>query len=76
MAGNTETHLLTVGERWEQDIPHDPRSVEIGKAIAEIDYRENNDRFCFKFGGDGDNGEDLLYLLDCYFARKEAHNGR
>lgn len=63
---------LTVDERWEQGIDHDPRSIEIFRAIEEIDLKENGDYFCWKSGGDGDNGEALMYLLDCYFARKTS----
>lgn len=57
---------MNVDERWEQGIEHDPRSIALAKAIEKLDF-ENGDFFCFKFGGDGDNGEQLLYLLDIYF---------
>ncbi len=63
---------LTPGDRWELGIDHDPRAVEMFEAIALIDYHENDDYCGWKSGGDGDNGEDLMYLLDCYFARKDA----
>jgi hypothetical protein len=58
-------------DRWTQGIPHDVRSLKIAKGIAEIDYNECSDSFCWKFGGDGDNGETLLYLLDVYFERED-----
>lgn len=58
-------------ERWERGIDHDPRSEEIYEAIAAFDFKYG-DRFCFKSGGDGDNGEHLMYLLDCYFTEKDA----
>lgn len=61
---------MSVHERWEQGIPHHPKSEEIVKAITEIDF-ENGDYFCFKYGGDGDNGEHLMYLLDIYFENLE-----
>lgn len=67
--------ILNVDERWEQGIPHDPRSKEIASALADIDM-ENGDSLCLKFGGDGDNGEELMYLLDIYFARKDAESQR
>jgi hypothetical protein len=56
-----------ITERWEQGIPHDPRSEAIYHAIAELDWQEGSDFFGFKSGGDGDNGEHLMYLLDLYF---------
>lgn len=61
----------TPGERWEQGIDHDPRSEKIFHGIAKIDWERNNDLMCFKHGGDGDNGETLMYLLDCYFADED-----
>lgn len=63
---------LTITQRWEQGVPHDPRSIEIYKAIEKIDFEECSDSFCFKSGGDGDNGENLMYLLDLYFEDKDS----
>lgn len=57
----------TVAQRWEKGIPHDPRSVEIYAHIAKLDLEQCKDFFGFKSGGDGDNGEHLMYLLDDYF---------
>ncbi len=62
---------MTIADRWQQGIPHDSRSIELYTAIADIDFKENDDHFCFKSGGDGDNGEALMYLLDVYFARQD-----
>lgn len=60
---------LTVEERWEQGKPHDSRSLLIYRSIADIDYKQGDDTFGFKCGGDGDNGEHLMYLLDIHFDR-------
>lgn len=65
-----------VTRRWEQGVPHDPRSEEIYEALAEIDWTEGGDYFGWKSGGDGDNGEHLMYLLDIYFARRRASEGK
>lgn len=62
--------LLTVEGRWEKDIPHDDRSIRLYESIAKIDY-DNGDTFDFKAGGDGDNGEQLMYILDIHFARED-----
>ena len=35
---------------------HNPKSVELFEFISTLDF-ENGDYFCFKSGGDGDNGE-------------------
>jgi len=58
-------------QRWEDGVPHDPRSEEIYKSIADLDFRLQNDYFCWKSGGDGDNGETLMYLMDEHFQRKD-----
>ncbi|HET8689734.1 MAG TPA: hypothetical protein VFM18_24270 [Methanosarcina sp.] len=58
----------TLNQRWEDGDEHDPRSIELYKFIADLDFKECGDSFCFKSGGDGDNGETLMYLLDCWFA--------
>jgi len=62
---------LTPSERWEQGKAHDPRSVALYRSIELIDFKEGGDYFCFKSGGDGDNGEHLMYLLDIHFERKD-----
>ncbi len=49
---------------------HDPRSKELFDYIEEVDFA-NGDYFCFKSGGDGDNGEILMDLLDCFFRNVE-----
>ena len=64
-----KTKELTVDQRWEQGIEHDPRSKALYKSIADIDYKLGGDSFGFKSGGDGDNGENLMYLFDIHFAR-------
>lgn len=56
--------VKTLAERWEQGVPHHPRSKEIYEAIAKADFEVGGDYFAFKSGGDGDNGEHLMYLLD------------
>ena len=63
-----------LNKRWEEGIPHHPKSEELFKAIAEIDYKYNSDFFCWKSGGDGDNGEILMYLMDVYFEEKDEQN--
>jgi hypothetical protein len=55
------------GRRWEKGIPHDPRSKQIVEMLAQIDFHVFDDHFCWKVGGDGDNGEALMYELDVYF---------
>jgi hypothetical protein len=54
-------------DRWEKGIDHDQRSDRLARALGEIDFQVLGDSLCLKFGGDGDNGEQLLYALDIYF---------
>lgn len=63
--------ILTPDERWEQGVPHNPKSVELVKAIDQLDWKYSEGGFDFKMGGDGDSGETLAYLLDMYFEAEE-----
>lgn len=65
--------MKSITERWEQGIPHDIRSQKIFNGIAELDFIHGSDFFRFKSGGDGDNGEHLMYLLDMYFEIQDAN---
>lgn len=67
----TKIKELTISQRWEQGLEHDSRSTAIYTNIAEIDFFENGNAFNFKAGGDGDNGETLMYLLDVHFERED-----
>lgn len=57
---------------WEEGIEHDPRAERLARFIGELDYTYGGDALCLKFGGDGDNGEHLAYMLDLYFRAIDA----
>ena len=61
-----------INKRWEKGDPHHPKSVDLFKRIAEIDSALCGDYFCWKSGGDGDNGESLMYEMDIYFEEQSA----
>lgn len=61
-----------ITKRWENGIPHHPKSRELMESIAHLDFVFGGDYFCFKMGGDGDNGEHLMYLMDIHFEQEEA----
>jgi len=63
-----------LGKRWEQGMDHHKKSKELYKEIAALDF-VNGDIFCFKSGGDGDNGEWLMSLMDVYFEKQELTRG-
>jgi hypothetical protein len=64
--------VLSVEERWERGLPHNKHSTALARKLADIDNRLGNGQLDLKFGGDGDNGEHLLYLLDIYFETMEV----
>lgn len=61
------TGIKTPDKRWEDGYDHDPRSEKIARAVGSIDFELQDDSLGLSFGGDGDNGEALLYALDVYF---------
>ena len=60
-----------INKRWVKGTEHHPKSVELFKSLAEIDLQYGNDYFCWKSGGDGDNGEFMMYEMDIYFERQD-----
>lgn len=58
---------LTDKNRWEEGIEHHPMSERLVRFLVEHDFRDYGDYFCFKVGGDGDNGEVLMYQMDAFF---------
>jgi hypothetical protein len=64
-----------LNKRWEEGIPHHPKSIELFNKIQEVDFIWNNDFFCWKYGGDGDNGEIFMYVLDVIFEEEEKCAG-
>ena len=58
--------------RWEEGMPHHPESERLYKILSDMDFHFGGDYFCFKSGGDGDNGEHLMYLLDIHFEQLES----
>ena len=62
--------------RWEQGIPHHPMSTILMKHLMAIDFNFYDDHFCWKMGGDGDNGENLMYELDHFFELQDKLKGK
>jgi hypothetical protein len=61
-----------ITKRWEDGIDHHPESVRLMEELGAVDFELCGDYFCWKWGGDGDNGETLMYELDIIFERREA----
>lgn len=53
--------------RWENGIDHHPMSQRLMSFLLEHDLNDYNDYFCWKKGGDGDNGETLMFEMDAFF---------
>lgn len=60
-----------INKRWEEGMDHHPESEKTVKALGELDFYLGGDYFHIKTGGDGDNGEHMMYLLDIYFEAKD-----
>lgn len=60
---------VDINDRWENGIDHHPKSYELFKALQAADV---HDYFQWKSGGDGDNGEELMFQLDIYFDIQDA----
>jgi len=58
-----------IEDRWNKGIPHNEDAEITGRLIGDVDFCHFNDYFEWRFGGDGDNGECLIYLLDELFDR-------
>jgi len=60
-----------INKRWENGMAHHPESIKTIEALGKLDYYLGNDSLCVKTGGDGDNGEHMMYLLDIYFEARD-----
>lgn len=58
---------LTKKDRWGEGIPHHPQSIRLAKFLLEHDFYDYSDYFEWKIGGDGDNGETLMFQMDAFF---------
>lgn len=62
---------LTQIDRWNNGIAHHPKSLDLMRFLKEHDINDYDDYFNWKLGGDGDNGEILMYQMDAYFEMKD-----
>lgn len=67
---------LTTLHRWADGIDHHPMSRRIVDFMKLHDFNDYDDSMCIKTGGDGDNGEHIMYLLDAYFEMIDQHPHR
>lgn len=60
--------IPNIDGRWENGIPHRGQAVKLFMQITNVDY-DNHDYFKWRLGGDGDNGEELMFILDILYDR-------
>lgn len=58
----TTNFAQQIEHRWKTGAEHHPLSLKIANALRTIDNEAHY--FNWRFGGDGDNGEELLLHLD------------
>jgi len=58
---------LTDKNRWEEGIDHHPMSLRLMDFLKDHDFNDYTDHFCWKSGGDGDNGESLMFQMDAFW---------
>jgi hypothetical protein len=61
-----------ITKRWEEGIPHHEKTIRLFRRLSAIDFNYCGDSFGWKCGGDGDNGETLIYQLDIIFEEDDA----
>jgi hypothetical protein len=62
---------LTLIDRWAEGRPHHHMSEKIMDFLQDHDFHDHQDYFQWKSGGDGDNGEQLMFELDTFFEAQE-----
>lgn len=67
---------LTNLNRWEDGIDHHSMSKRLVEFMADHDFNDYNDSMCIKIGGDGDNGEHMMYITDAFFEMLDKENKR
>ena len=65
-----------INKRWRDSTPHHPKSVALFTRIEYLDFHLHGDYFCWKSGGDGDNGEMLMFQMDIYFEEQDKKEGK
>jgi len=58
---------LTKIDRYSECVEHHPMSKRLMEFLAEHDLKDYDDYFDWSVGGDGDNGETLMYQMDAFF---------
>lgn len=60
-----------IGVRWTEGTPHHPESIKLMAEMQAVDSA-NGLVVDLRTGGDGDNGETLMYLMDVVFEKRDS----
>jgi len=71
---NARSKGLVTKDRWSEGIDHHPMSERLMNFLCDHDFVDYNDYFYWKKGGDGDNGETLMYQMDAFFELLDIEN--
>ena len=63
---------LTDIDRWEKGVPHHPMSERLMAFLEMHDCKDMDMYFDWRTGGDGDNGESLMFEMDTFFEMLDA----
>ena len=65
---------LTDKDRWGERVPHHPMSERLMKFLKAHDREHYGRVFDWRTGGDGDDGETLMYQMDAFFEMMSQEN--
>jgi len=71
---DAKNRKLTLIDRWEIGLDHHKKSIELMTFLKEHDFKDYGNFFEWNTGGDGDNGETLMYQMDAFFELKDIVN--
>jgi len=60
-----------INHRWENGVDHHPESENIIRTLSRLDAAALGCTLDISYGGDGDNGETMMYLLDIMFEARD-----
>ena len=63
-------------DRWSEEDGHHPKSERLMRFLQLHDERDFGNYFGWRIGGDGDNGESLMYQMDAFFELMDRLEGQ
>lgn len=63
-------------DRWNDGADHHPKSERLMRFMQLHDDRDFGNHFDWQIGGDGDNGESVMYQMDAFFEMLDKLEGQ